>query len=74
MVPKSVLATLKPLPDQVDRSMMVKQKRTIPFKKGRLTKRARQWALWIDSIRYKSSSEPKGVKWKGNKPMKERKK
>jgi hypothetical protein len=74
MIPKQQLEILKPLPDQLKRQRMVKSKRSISVRKGRLTKRARQWALWIQSLRYQSISEPKGVRWKGNKPMKERKK
>ena len=74
LIPKSQLEFLKPLPDQVKRERQVKSKRKTSFKKGRLTKRARQWALWIQSIRYPSVSEPKGQRWKGNKPMKEREK
>ena len=73
MIPKSQLEFLKPLPDQVKRALQVKQKRKISFRKGRLSHRARQWALWIQSIRYPSASEPKGQRWKGNKPIKERK-
>lgn len=74
MIPQTQLANLKPLPDQLKRERLVKGKRKIQFRKGRLTHRARQYALWIQSIRYKSVSEPKGIKWKGNLPMKERKK
>ena len=74
MIPKTQLEFLKPLPDQVKRQQMVKSKRSPSFRKGRLSHRARQWALWIDSIRYKSSSEPKGVKSYGNLQMSEREK
>lgn len=70
MIPSSQLVELKPLHDQVIRERMVKSKRTIPFRKGRLTKRARQWALWIQSIRYTSISEPKGKKSYGNPKLK----
>ena len=73
MIPKSQLEFLKPLPDQLIREKMVKSKRKISFRKGRLTKRARQYARWIQAIRYQSVSEPKGQRWKGLKPMKERK-
>ena len=74
MIPKTQLESIKPIRDQLQRIAQVKSKRKISFKKGRLSKRARQWALWIDSVRYKTSSEPKGKKWMGNKPMSERKK
>lgn len=73
MIPKSQLEFLKPLPDQVKRERQVKSKRKISFRKGRLSHRARQWALWIQSLRYQSVSEPKGERSYGNKPMKERK-
>lgn len=74
MIPKHQLESLKPLPDQLIRERMVKSKRKISFRKGRLTHRARQWALYINSKLIKSVSEPKGEKWYGNLPMEERKK
>jgi hypothetical protein len=72
VIPQSQLADLRPLHEQIIRERMVKSKRTISFKKGRLTKRARQWASYIERIGI-SPKYPQGEKSYGNKPMSERK-
>jgi hypothetical protein len=72
MIPKDQLVKLKPLHDQLKRERMVKSKRTRPIRKGRLTKRARQYALYPPQP--KGIKEPSGIRWKGNPPMSERKK
>lgn len=78
MIPKNQLSSLKPIKDQVNRTKQVKSKRTLPIKRHWLTKRARQWALYpASSIKSDSlgrMAEPKGKKWYGQKPMKDRKK
>ena len=76
MIPKTQLESLKPLPDQLIRERMVKSKRSVSFKKGRLTKRARQWAFFGSSgLRNMSKYKgPHGEKSYGNLPLKERKK
>ena len=71
MIPKSQLELLKPLTDQVKRERMVKSKRTVSYKKGRLTKRARQWACYItNQLRNVYPKMPKGKKSYGNPPLK----
>ena len=72
MIPKSALTSLKPLPEQIKREQMVKSKRSVSFRKGRLSHRARQWAIYPPQI--KGTKEPQGERSYGNKPMKERKK
>ena len=69
MIPQSQFLSLKPLTDQVNRKKQVDSKRTIPFKKGRLTKRARQWARYI-SVIGQTNKEPSGERWYGNPPLK----
>ena len=71
MIPKTQLEFLKPLPDQVKRQQMVKSKRSPSFRKGRLSHRARQWALYINKIGI-IPKEPKGVRSYGNLQMSER--
>ena len=58
-----------PLKEQIKREKQVKSKRTIPFKKGRLTKRARQWACYITVIGV-NNKYPSGKKSYGNPPLK----
>ena len=69
MIPSSQLLKLEPLPDQVKRERQVKSKRTLSYKKGRLTKRARQWACYISRIGI-IPKYPKGKKSYGNQPLK----
>ena len=68
MIPQSQLESLIPLSDQVKRKNQVDSKRRIPFKKGRLTKRARQWVRYI--VTNKINKEPKGKRSYGNPPLK----
>ena len=74
MIPKQDLEKLKPLKDQLQRAKQVKSKRHVSFRKGRLSHRARQWALYITNIqRSIFPKEPKGIRSYGNLPMSERK-
>ena len=69
MIPHSRLEFLVPLPDQLKRERQVKSKRTSSFRKGRLTKRGRQWACYISRIGI-IPKYPKGKKSYGNQPLK----
>jgi len=73
MIPKEQLSKLKTLPDQLKRERMVNSKRSVSYRKGRLTHRARQWASYIEKIGV-SPKYPQGERSYGNLPMKERKK
>ena len=76
MIPQTQLESLLPLPDQLNRERMVNSKRSISFKKQRLTKRARQWAFFGSSgfRNMKDYKGPEGQKSYGNIPLEERKK
>lgn len=76
MIPQSSLESLKPLRDQINRESQVKSKRSSSFRKGRLSKRARQWA-WMGSSGLRIMKDYKGPQGKrsyGNLPIKEREK
>ena len=69
MIPQFLLSELKPLQDQINRKKQVDSKRKISFRKGRLTKRARQWACYITVIGV-NNKYPSGKKSYGNQPLK----
>ena len=75
MIPQDQLKYLKPLPDMVKRDALVKRKagKGMVYKKTKLTRRARQWALWIARIGV-TIKEPQGVRSYGLQKMKDRKK
>lgn len=77
MIPLTQLEALKPIQDQTNRINQVKSKRSVSFKKGRLTKRARQWA-WFGAgnnplIKHDKYKGPQGQRSYGNLPMEKRK-
>jgi hypothetical protein len=71
MIPQEQLKYLTPLPDMVKRARMVHGHRTVSYKKGRLTKRARQWAAFVEKVGI-SNKYPQGTKSYGLLPMNER--
>ena len=73
MIPQDQLKYLKPLPDMVKRTAMVKRKsgKGMVYKKTKLTRRARQWASFIERIGV-NAKYPSGTRSYGLLPMSER--